>query len=115
MRVGYHRYMVFVRYRLLTRPKGVHWEGTKWSAVDDARLLVGVYEHGFGNWESIRDDPNLGLTHKILHSDPALKPQSSHLQTRVEYLLKLLQVEAAEKMRKKKVCDRSCDAPIYII
>ena len=89
------------RYRLLSRPKSVSWSGVKWTAVDDAKLLVGIYEHGLGNWESIRDDPNLGLTSKILRADPTLKPQASHLQTRAEYLLKLLQVEAAEKMRKK--------------
>lgn len=71
--------------------------------MDDAKLLIGIYEHGLGNWESIRDNANLGLTNKILRADPSLKPQASHLQTRVEYLLKLLQVEAAEKMRKKKV------------
>ena len=69
--------------------------------MDDAKLLVGIYEYGIGNWESIKDDFNLGLTNKILRPDPSLKPQASHLQTRVEYLLKLLQVEAAEKMRKK--------------
>lgn len=69
--------------------------------MDDAKLLVGVYEHGLGNWESIRDDPNLGLSSKILRAESSLKPQASHLQTRVEYLLKLILAEAAEKMRKK--------------
>ena len=73
----------------------------KWTAVDDAKLLIGIYEHGLGNWESIRDNPSLGLAAKILRPDPVLKPQGSHLQTRSEYLLKLLQDEAAKKMRKK--------------
>ena len=83
----------------------MHWEGIRWSAVDDAKLLVGVYEHGWGNWESIRDDPNLGLSNKMLPDDSSAKPQGSHLQTRVEYLLKLIHAEAIEKMRtKKKVC-----------
>lgn len=73
--------------------------------MDDAKLLVGVYELGMGNWESIRDDPSLGLSNKILPADTSLKPQPSHLQTRVEYLLKLMQAEAAEKMRKKVIYD----------
>lgn len=90
------------RYRLLSRPKGVNWSGVKWSAVDDAKLLIGIYDHGLGNWESIRDNPTLGLSGKILRPDPTLKPQGSHLQTRAEYLLKLLQEEAAEKEKKKK-------------
>ena len=71
--------------------------------MDDAKLLIGVYEHGIGNWESIRDDSNFGLTNKILPLDTGMKPQARHLQTRVDYLLRLLQAEAAEKM-KKKVC-----------
>ena len=53
------------RYRLLTHPKPVGWEGVRWSAVDDAKLLIGVYEHGLGNWENIRDDPTLGFSKKV--------------------------------------------------
>ena len=33
--------------------------------MDDAKLLIGVYEHGLGNWESVRDDPSLGLSKKV--------------------------------------------------
>ena len=85
----------------MSRPKAVQWGGVRWTAVDDAKLLIGVYEHGLGNWESIRDDPDFGLGNKILLSDSGMKPRATHLQTRVEYLLKLLQAEAAEKMRMK--------------
>ncbi len=35
--------------------------------MDDARLLVGVYEYGVGSWESIRSDPALGLSKKVRH------------------------------------------------
>lgn len=83
------------------RPKPVQWSGVRWSAVDDAKLLIGVYDHGLGNWENIRDDTTLGLSNKILHVDKSRKPQSSHLQTRVEYLLKLVQMEAKEKQKRK--------------
>ena len=33
--------------------------------MDDAKLLIGVYEHGLGNWENIRDDPSLGFSKKV--------------------------------------------------
>ena len=91
------------RYRLLTRPKPVQWSGVRWTAVDDAKLLIGIYDHGLGNWENIRNDPELGLSNKILPTNKSMKPQGSHLQTRVDYLLKLLQEEAKRKV------GRSCN------
>ena len=134
------------RYRLLVPTKPVNWS-VEWSAVEDSKLLVGVYEHGLGNWESIKGDSKLGLGQKVLsmalsiclsvylyvclnvclsnclsvclsvtchlyHVSPrstqilspnrSHKPQSSHLQTRVEYLLKVL--EKTQKKPSKKVC-----------
>ena len=65
--------------------------------MDDAKLHVGIHEHGLGNWESICSDLELGLSNKILPTNKSMKPQGSHLQTRVEYLLKLLQEEAKKK------------------
>ena len=53
------------RYRMVTRAKPVNWPGVRWAAVDDARLLVGVMEHGIGNWDSIRDDPHLNMGNKV--------------------------------------------------
>ena len=82
----------------MTRPKPVQWSGVRWTAVDDAKLLIGVYEHGLGNWENIRNDPELGLSNKMLPDNKSMKPQSSHLQTRVDYLLRLLQEEAKKKV-----------------
>lgn len=31
---------------------------------DDVHLLLGVYEHGFGNWDLIKTDPDLKLADK---------------------------------------------------
>lgn len=90
------------RYRMVTRAKPVTWGGVRWTAVDDAKLLVGVYEHGMGNWELIRGNPSLGLSNKIMRPEKSQKPQASHLQTRVEYLLKLLADEARQKGKKTK-------------
>lgn len=42
---------------------------------DDSRLLLGIYEHGYGNWELIKTDPELKLTDKVgLHVLLALVP-----------------------------------------
>jgi len=29
-------------------------------------LLVGAWQHGFGNWEKIQDNPELGPSQKVL-------------------------------------------------
>ena len=52
-------------FRLVTRAKPVGWPGVKWTAVDDSRLLVGVYKHGLGNWDNIKDDSESGLSNKV--------------------------------------------------
>lgn len=36
-----------------------------WSPKDDARLLVGIWKHGFGLWEQIQRDSELGLKGKF--------------------------------------------------
>ncbi len=52
------------KYRLAKPVKNAQW-GLPWTAKDDAMLLVGVYEHGFGNWEAIKSDSSLGLSDKV--------------------------------------------------
>lgn len=52
--------------------------------------MLGIYEHGYGNWELIKTDPELKLTDKILPVETDKKPQGKQLQTRADYLLKLL-------------------------
>uniref|UniRef100_A0A671X6F2 Chromodomain helicase DNA binding protein 2 n=1 Tax=Sparus aurata TaxID=8175 RepID=A0A671X6F2_SPAAU len=64
-----------------------------WDLQDDIQLLLGIYEHGFGNWDLIKTDPDLKLADKILPDDPSKKPQGKQLQARAEYLLKLLKKE----------------------
>jgi chromodomain-helicase-DNA-binding protein 1 len=68
-------------------------------------LLVGIYEHGMGSWEAIKANHGLELSSKILPPGN-LKPQDKHLQTRAEYLIKLLkqvmQESKAEELRKVK-------------
>ncbi|KAG8189231.1 hypothetical protein JTE90_013761 [Oedothorax gibbosus] len=68
--------------------KDAHFD-IPWTLEDDSRLLKGVYEHGMGNWESIKMDPAFELEKKIL-PDGEQKPQAKNLQTRCDYLLKVL-------------------------
>ena len=81
--------------------KPVHWSCT-WSLEDDKALLRGIYEEGYSNWEQIKMEPELGLSSKILLDDKQLKPQANHLQTRADYLLRLLKQYYANPSNKKK-------------
>lgn len=88
--------------------KDAHFD-TPWAAAEDSALLRGIYEHGMGSWEAMKMDPNLGLTAKILPDGEELKPQGKHLQSRADYLLKLLrrraharQAAAAAKEKPKR-------------
>lgn len=62
--------------------------------VDDARLLLGVYYHGFGNWEKIRLDERLGLTKKIapveLQTHETFLPRAPNLKDRASALLEMV-------------------------
>ena len=94
------------RWTLSTKVRDPHWD-MDWSADDDSRLLCGIYEYGMGSWEAMKMDPNLGLADKILPDGHDAKPQAKHLQTRSDYLLKMLSktIEAqqgAAKVRKPR-------------
>uniref|UniRef100_A0A8C1G1Q0 Chromodomain helicase DNA binding protein 2 n=1 Tax=Cyprinus carpio TaxID=7962 RepID=A0A8C1G1Q0_CYPCA len=64
-----------------------------WDIHDDTQLLLGIYEHGYANWDLIKTDPDLKLSEKILLDDPDKKPQAKQLQMRADYLLKMLKKE----------------------
>jgi len=82
----------------------------KWGPDDDAMLLVGAWRHGFGNWEKIQDDPELGLAGKFYleegkKTDEAPPPGTGrpipnaiHLVRRGDYLLGVLR-EHEEKVK----------------
>uniref|UniRef100_A0A1A8PKJ5 Chromodomain helicase DNA binding protein 2 n=1 Tax=Nothobranchius pienaari TaxID=704102 RepID=A0A1A8PKJ5_9TELE len=80
------------KFTLTCRAKVAHFD-IDWDLQDDVQLLLGIYEHGFGNWDLIKTDPDLKLADKILPDDPSKKPQAKQLQARAEYLLKLLKKE----------------------
>ncbi|TTF56870.1 Chromodomain-helicase-DNA-binding protein 2 [Bagarius yarrelli] len=62
----------------------------EWDVQDDAHLLLGIYEHGYGNWDQIKTDSELKLIDKILPDNSDKKPQAKQLQMRADYLLKIL-------------------------
>lgn len=100
-------------YRLTFPTRSVHW-GVSWGVKEDSMLLVGMLVYGVGNWESIKNDKALSLTSKILPVGNG-KPQDKHLQSRAEYLLKVLKERSSTKKdnnkkennKKKKASSRS--------
>uniref|UniRef100_A0A8C5WYC3 Helicase C-terminal domain-containing protein n=1 Tax=Laticauda laticaudata TaxID=8630 RepID=A0A8C5WYC3_LATLA len=52
------------RFRLNSRVKSAHFD-VDWGVEEDSSLLRGIYEHGCGNWELIKSDPELNLTEKV--------------------------------------------------
>lgn len=70
-----------------TRPANFDVE---WKAEDDSRLLCGIYQYGIGSWDAMKMDPSLCIADKILSNDSNKKPQTKHLQSRAEYLLKII-------------------------
>ncbi|XP_077119538.1 chromodomain-helicase-DNA-binding protein 2 isoform X2 [Ranitomeya variabilis] len=84
------------KFQLSSRVKAAHFD-VDWGVEDDSHLLLGIVEHGYGNWELMKSDAELKLTDKILPVETDKKPQGKHLQTRADYLLKLLKKEAEKK------------------
>lgn len=76
-----------------TRPANFDVE---WGDEEDSKLLCGIYQYGIGSWEQMKMDPSLKLTEKILHNDDR-KPQAKHLQSRAEYLLKIIKKNVETK------------------
>uniref|UniRef100_A0A8C2BVM9 Chromodomain helicase DNA binding protein 2 n=1 Tax=Cyprinus carpio TaxID=7962 RepID=A0A8C2BVM9_CYPCA len=93
------------KFQLTCRVKTPHFD-VDWDIHDDTQLLLGIYEHGYANWDLIKTDPDLKLSEKILLDDPDKKPQAKQLQMRADYLLKMLKKEQesqdSTKPRKRK-------------
>ncbi|EDW03164.1 chromodomain-helicase-DNA-binding protein 1 [Drosophila grimshawi] len=77
----------------------------EWGADEDTHLLRGIYQYGIGSWEQMKLDPTLKLSEKILLNDTR-KPQAKHLQSRAEYLLKIIkknvELTKGEKRRQRR-------------
>ncbi|KAL1082394.1 hypothetical protein V6Z11_D09G130400 [Gossypium hirsutum] len=82
------------QFRVLMYLKPSNWsKGCGWNQIDDARLLLGIHYHGFGNWERIRLDERLGLTKKIapaeLQHHETFLPRAPNLKERANALLEM--------------------------
>uniref|UniRef100_A0A8D3A2Q8 DNA helicase n=1 Tax=Scophthalmus maximus TaxID=52904 RepID=A0A8D3A2Q8_SCOMX len=89
------------KYMIPCHSKAAHFD-IEWGKEDDSSLLIGIYEYGYGSWEMIKMDPDLNLTHKLLPDDPDKKPQAKQLQTRADYLIKLLSKDLAKREAQKQ-------------
>jgi len=105
--------------------KPTHGWASPWYAQDDAMLLVGIWRYGFGAWEQMEADEELGLKNKVFleegkrkHIEAAkeaakeggeegekakekskLIPNAIHLVRRGDYLLNALREQGEFKPR----------------
>ncbi|WJX39377.1 Protein CHROMATIN REMODELING 5 [Trifolium repens] len=91
------------QFRVLSYLKPSNWsKGCGWNQIDDARLLLGIHYHGFGNWEMIRLDERLGLMKKIapveLQNHETFLPRAPNLRDRANALLEQELVVLGVKM-----------------
>ncbi|XP_048228059.1 protein CHROMATIN REMODELING 5 isoform X2 [Ricinus communis] len=96
------------QFRVLTYLKPSNWsKGCGWNQIDDARLLLGIHYHGFGNWEKIRLDEKLGLSKKIapveLQHHETFLPRAPNLRDRANALLEMELAHAGGKSTNAKV------------
>ncbi|XP_018566651.1 chromodomain-helicase-DNA-binding protein 1 isoform X2 [Anoplophora glabripennis] len=77
------------------KTKTAHFD-VEWGAEEDTKILKGIYTYGLGSWEQIKLDPTLGIGDKILLNEDK-KPQAKHLQSRAEYLLRILKKQLDQK------------------
>ncbi|XP_023733259.1 protein CHROMATIN REMODELING 5 [Lactuca sativa] len=82
------------QFQALMYLKPATWsKGCGWNQKDDARLLLGIHYHGFGNWEKIRMDEKLGLLKKIapveLQHHETFLPRAPQLKERASQLLQM--------------------------
>lgn len=52
------------RFQLTSRVKTPHFD-VDWDINDDTQLLLGIFEHGYSNWDLIKTDPDLKLSEKV--------------------------------------------------
>ena len=91
-------------FRVPDATKGAGYS-CSWGAREDGMLCVGIARHGYGAWEKIRDDPELGLSEKLFleehrvdkraererqEGQNAKSPGAVHLVRRADYLLSVL-------------------------
>ena len=92
----------------------------QWGAREDGMLCVGIARHGYGAWERIRDDLDLGLQDKFFleehrvaqkmdrerHDEKNIKsPGAVHLVRRADYLISVLKSKYADDPAAKRAVE----------
>jgi len=90
------------KFRLSKKLNHVRDWDCSWSPKEDAMLLIGVKEHGYGDWKGIKEDESLGLKDKIFDlgqkkNGKEMLPKATHISRRADYLLKTLREEEDER------------------
>ncbi|KAJ2842416.1 ATP-dependent DNA helicase Hrp3, partial [Coemansia brasiliensis] len=126
------------KFRIGVPLKPVHHWSCLWGQREDAMLLVGIYRHGFGNWDKLQSDADLGLEKKLFLTTADEKaanvqsigggggssgtvrgssgakriiaPKATHLVRRGEYLLKVLR-EGEENKNRPAASQASTSTP----
>ncbi|KAK5076453.1 ATP-dependent DNA helicase Hrp3 [Lithohypha guttulata] len=106
-------------FRVLEATKAAGYS-CPWGAREDGMLCVGVARHGYGSWEKIRDDPDLGLQDKFFLEEHrvdkkaeregqegrhAKSPGAVHLVRRADYLLSVLKAKYGDDAQAKKAVE----------
>lgn len=84
------------RWSFDAKTKSAHFD-VEWGTKEDTKLLKGIYIYGLGSWEQIKMDHLLGIGDKIFLNNEEKKPQGKHLQSRAEYLLKVMKKQLDQK------------------
>ncbi|KAJ9602080.1 ATP-dependent DNA helicase Hrp3 [Cladophialophora chaetospira] len=109
----------FKTFRVLEATKAAGYS-CPWGAREDGMLCVGISRHGYGAWEKIRDDPDLGLMDKFFLEEHrvdkkaerergdeknAKSPGAVHLVRRADYLLSVLKSKYADDPAAKRAVE----------
>jgi chromodomain-helicase-DNA-binding protein 1 len=106
-------------FRVPEAMKPAHYT-CEWLPKDDGMLLVGIHRHGYGAWQEIRDDPELGLQdkmfleeHRVDKKEERIKgegaqansPGAVHLVRRADYLLSVLKARHTNDQAAKRAVE----------
>ncbi|OBZ91189.1 Chromodomain helicase hrp3 [Choanephora cucurbitarum] len=102
------------KFRVSLGAKRVQGWSCSWGPKEDAMLLVGVHQHGFGSWPAIQADTPLGLSDKFFignqeEEDDKKTPKAIHLVRRAEQMMKILAEE--DKLRNERTSTSTKKGP----
>eukprot|EP00835_Amoeboradix_gromovi_P002156 NODE_116_length_19003_cov_0.233707.p1 type:complete len:1204 gc:universal NODE_116_length_19003_cov_0.233707:15109-11498(-) len=76
-----------------------HVWNVKWTSIDDAMLVYGVYRYGYGSWKKIVEDEELKLD-KLNFEDPKC-PKEDQIARRCELVLETIKKNGKPAKRKQ--------------